>query len=87
VSHSFRSLYATSATMFLLLSVPDYLLGDIAIDISEGYYYVISMSRPTESDSSGVYKARLDGTDKNPVILMSGVDSYVFAMTFNWAAG
>jgi len=67
--------------------VSDYLLGDIVVDVSEGYYYTACINRPSDSDSSGIYKARLDGTAKSPVLLLSTSDSYVLSMSFNWAAG
>jgi hypothetical protein len=70
--------------------VSEYLVGDIAVDISEGYFYASSMRRPISTDSSdqsGIYRAKIDGSNLSPVVLMSDGENFIFSLSYNWAAG
>lgn len=68
----------------------EYIVGDIAVDISEGYFYAASMRRPISSDptdQTGIYKAKIDGSNLSPVVLMTEGENLILSLSYNWAAG
>jgi hypothetical protein len=78
------------AANVVAILISEYLLGDITVDISSGYFYIASMSRPVSqdlSDSTGIYRARIDGSNLSPVFLITGGDNFIFSLSYNWAAG
>ena len=64
-------------------------VGGVAIDVSQGYIYVSSLvsSNTDTSQVYGIYRVRLDGTDKTVMVHTSGTGNYIIGLAYNWMAG